>query len=100
MRLNRPFGLLALSGISALASVANATQPPCATSDATNSTACGSSALSFNAGQYNTAIGVIALEGNNTGANNTAAGAWALNQNVTGNNNTATRLIARGDGSK
>ena len=47
--------------------------------------------FSFNTtGDYNTAIGYVALENNTTGDLNTAIGAFALFSNTTGRRNTAT----------
>lgn len=44
---------------------------------------------SSSAGQYNTAVGIGALNANTEGAYNTASGFWALYSNTTGGENTA-----------
>jgi hypothetical protein len=69
-------------------------QPPCATSDATANTACGTGALVNNTGVFNSALGEDALMSNTTGANNSAFGVHALSANTTGTTNTASGFEA------
>jgi hypothetical protein len=80
---------IALTGVSAFANASYATQPPCATSDTTYSTACGSGALIDNSSSYDTAIGFNSLADNSCGNGNTASGALALVNNSSGSYNTA-----------
>jgi hypothetical protein len=56
--------------------------------------AAGYRALYHNAGDFNTAIGTVALFHNTTGSYNTASGIQALNQNTTGSHNTAVGALA------
>ena len=80
---------IALAGISALADASYASQPTCATSDGTQSTACGSGALASNTGVSNSAIGAYSLYYNLNGLGNAAGGRAALEYNTTGNLNAA-----------
>jgi hypothetical protein len=59
------------------------------TSAGVQNTAVGSWTLSVNSGQYNSAVGVGALQQNQGGGYNTAMGNMALNINLSGSNNTA-----------
>jgi len=88
MKRNNIRGFIALTGISALTNAASATQPPCATSDGRENTACGSLALFDNTGLSNTAMGQGALQHNLSTSYNTAVGAFALVYSY-GLNNTA-----------
>jgi hypothetical protein len=89
MTRNHIVNFIALAGMSALADTSYAGQPPCATSDGSEGTACGSNALAENTGLFNSAFGYNALSSNTSGASNTASGANALRNNSSGLSNTA-----------
>jgi hypothetical protein len=84
---------IAWASLLTIAEASYATQPPCATSDGSDNTACGSNALSNNnpsmGGDGNSGFGYDALDANTTGGSNTAAGAYSLLGNTSGSNNTA-----------
>ena len=85
--------VLAVAGLSAMAGVGYAQQPPDSVqSDAYANTAMGLNALldlSVPSGEENTAAGAYALENNTTASHNSAYGWAALYDNSTGTYNTA-----------
>ena len=95
LRDRRRLGLLALAGVLAMPATANAGCTPGVTSDGTQNTCIGTSALnSITSGGSNTATGYEALKNNTTGIGNTADGAQALASNTTGNSNTASGYLS------
>jgi len=94
MPTNTMMTFVALAGISALADASIAAEPPCATSDGTFSTACGSGALANNSGTANSALGYAALVANTNGYGNTASGVYALASNTGGAYNTGSGYFA------
>ncbi len=83
---------ITLAALGALASSANAAQPPdVVDSDSAFNTAMGSQAILglISGGSGNTASGYQALTANTTGSENTAAGAFALSSNTTAIGNAA-----------
>jgi Chaperone of endosialidase len=93
MKIGKTTSGLACVSLLMVAGVAYATQPPCATSDSSESTACGSGALLNNnpsmGGNENSALGYQALNANISGGSNTTTGAYSMLRNTSGSNNTA-----------